>query len=135
MHTPETVALIPDWNARKLAQFQRATAEFPNLQLVRHGQGQSHFMLVHSTEDFYEGVVIGQLPQVQLQLVGPPGRQEKKHVPEKKKDPSRRSIDLSDEQIDQVLERWAGGDTALDLPFVECVWDRQGQEQRKGRRV
>jgi hypothetical protein len=133
MHSPETISLIPTWNDRKLAQFERAAGLMGNLQLIRHGQGQSSFMLVHSSDDFYEGIVIGQLPQEQFHLTGPATKRERVQVAEKKKHPKRRSIDLSDEQIDLVLERWAEGDTALDLPFVDRVWCKDGKEHRKGR--
>lgn len=133
MHEPETVAFIPAWNAKKLAQWARALASgVTGLQLVRHGQGQSHFMLVRSTDDFYEGIVLGQLPQRQM-IFGKDdnGEPALKPVPEKKKSPQRRSIDLSDGELDQVLARWARDESAFDLPFITAVHLRDGNEQRK----
>ena len=39
----------------------------------------------------------------------------------------RRSVDLVDSQISQVLERWAKNQSALGLEFVPCVFDRDGK--------
>ena len=46
----------------KISQWERFSTVQAGLQLVRNGRGRSTFMLVKSTDAFYEGVLIGQLP-------------------------------------------------------------------------
>jgi hypothetical protein len=109
MFDPKTRAFLPEWKRMKDAQWERIQAMgIPHLQLVKSGERQHQRMLVCSVDDsqeqpgsgFYEGVLIGQFKQ---------------------------AIDLSDEEIAQVVERWAAGRSAIDLPFVPCVWGRDGR--------
>jgi hypothetical protein len=120
---PTQEEMLPQWTARKLAQYARALTRIPSLQLVRYGPDQSTFMLVCSTDDFYEGVIIGQPPRPQYEWRGG----ERRPVPAHRKQSDRRAIDLSDDDIDAILTRWQSGRSALGLPCVSTVWDRSGQ--------
>ena len=125
---PETRAFIPQWRAYKDAQWERFQGTIPGLQLIKSGEGQHQYELVCSrdaTEEaqaFYEGVVIGQLPQVLMERAGPRtrigGKTARRPAPEHKKPVRLRAIDLSDEEIGAILACWELGKTALDMPCV-----------------
>lgn len=123
MLTPDALAQLPQWKARKAAQWERIATVLPGLQLVRYGEQQSAHMLVYSTDDLYEGVIYGRLPK---QRVKPPRgpRPAETVIVEK-------LIDLTDEQIDAVLARWQAKRSALDLEFIEAVWDRDGRRKTR----
>jgi len=116
MFDADTKATIPGWNARKLEQWERISSTQPGLQLVRHGEGLSTFTLVCSRDGFYDTVIIGQLPSIQMHRV-----REKadggivralRPVVDRLKSPDKRTIDLSDVQIDAILAQWAKGKRA-----------------------
>lgn len=139
MLSPETQALIPAWNARKQAQWERIASAMPGLQLVTSGEKGSTYMLVCSqtrgpdldhdgAPGFYEGVVIGRLPQLVYEFKrGRAGQQIKVEVPEHEKPIQKRAVDLSDDELDQVIAGWKAGKSALELPFVLAVWGRDGK--------
>lgn len=141
MLSDEVAAEIEDWSARKFAQWERVAktvdpaAAGAHLQLARHGQEKSTFMLVFSSDDFYEAVVFGQLPQVHKVPKNPKRpvtrQSDWREAAEHEKPRAKRRIDLSDGEIDQVLAKWRGGVTALGLPFVTSVWRRDGEEVAK----
>jgi len=119
---------LADWRALKQAQFERIAATQPGLQLVNYGTNQSVFMLVKSTPDFYEGLIIGQIPQRDRMTTEQIGRRtyhRKMRVDELL--PERRSVDLVDTQVSEVLERWAKNQSAIGLEFVTCVFDASGK--------
>ena len=119
---------LADWRALKQAQFERIAATQPGLQLVNYGTNQSVFMLVKSTPDFYEGLIIGQIPQRDRMTTEQIGRRtyhRKMRVDELL--PERRSVDLVDTQVSEVLERWAKNQSAIGLEFVPCVFDASGK--------
>ena len=108
---------------RKTVQWGKFSNALPHLQLIQAGD-HAQFMLVYSTEEFYEGIVIGQLPRIQIAGKG-------RIVPEAQRRAENQRIDLSDDQIDAVLVYWEDGKSALELPFIKSVWNREGREVRK----
>lgn len=127
-YSDETRAQMREWNARKLAQWERIKEKIPGLQLVRSSEQMSQWMVVISADDFYESVVFGQLPQLVMERTGPSRTPKLVDAPDKKKPHTHRSIDLDDHQLDLLLERWAQRRTALYLPFVPVVWRADGKE-------
>ena len=125
MLSPETEASIPDWVDRKDAQWERISGIMPGLQLVR-SRGRTQYMLACSTDGFYEGLLIGQLPEEHYVMTGSSLNPRRRAAEIHEKPHDRREIDLTDDQIDQILQRWAQGATALNLPFVDRVWNREG---------
>jgi hypothetical protein len=139
--SPEHAALLPLWNRRKQAQWERIAGAMPGLQLVTSKPRGSSFMLVCSEiapeggdtdqdgkPGFYEGIVIGRLPQVvYAHTKGRVGQIISTPLPEHLKPLKKRGVDLKDEEIDQVLACWKEGRSALDLPFVSAVWGRDGK--------
>lgn len=130
MLEPATIPTLPDWKARKDTQWNRISGTMSGLQLIRSRQSRTQYMLVCSTDAFYEGVVIGQLPEQVIKVYGSALNPRQRWATEDEKPPEKRGIDLSDGEIDQVLARWAKGATAATLPFVGAVWDRSGKMKR-----
>ena len=95
-------------------------------------EAKSSFMLTYSTADFYESVVIGQLPQVHNVPKNPKRPAIKasdwRPASEAEKPRTKRRIDLSDREIETVLGVWKKRVSALTLPFVESVWRQDGKE-------
>jgi hypothetical protein len=139
MLSPEAQARIPGWKARKNGQWERIAFAMPGLQLVTSGEKGNRYMLVCSQTrgpdldhdgcpGFYEGVLIGALPQLVHEFKrGRAGQQIKVEVPEEKKPIEKRAVDLSDDQIDEIVEGWKAGRSALELSFVLAVWGRDGK--------
>lgn len=121
--TPDALAQLPSWKARKQAQWERVAGTLPGLQLVKYGDHQSTVMLVYSADDFYEGVIFGRLPKQWTKPKRGPRPAETVIV--------EKLIDLSDDQIDSILLRWMRGQSALDLDFVEAVWGRDGKPKAR----
>lgn len=117
---------IEAFKADKRAQWERIAGTMPGLQFVVSGERGTQFMIVCSTPEFYEGVVIGQLPQVMMETIGTPASFRRRAMPNDKKPLDKRSVDLTDEQIDKVLARWKAKTSALDLPFVQAVYGISG---------
>ncbi len=132
MLADDTKAEISAWNTRKLAQWEWIVPGLEGLQLARCGEAKSSFMLTYSTPDFYESVLIGQLPQVHNLPKNPKRPAIKasdwRPATEPEKPRAKRRIDLSDREIDSVLGVWRKGVSALTLPFVESVWRQDGKE-------
>lgn len=130
--SPDIARLIPAWKARKKAQWERIAGAVPGLQLVV--KGDQYTLACHRDEDgdgkpeFYEAIVIGQLPKTVIERVRLPGnRFGRKPMPEHRKPLRKRAVDFTDAQIDQVLERWALSRSAFDLPFVAAAVGRDGK--------
>lgn len=122
---------ISAFKARKTAQWERVAGSMPGLQFVSSGERGTQFMIVRSTDDFYEGVVIGQLPHVVMETYGPPANPRRRAMPNDKKPLDKRDIDLTDDQIDKVLACWRNEQSALGLPFVQAVYDLSGLPRTK----
>ena len=122
---------VAAFKARKIAQWQRVAGSMPGLQLVVSGERGTQFMIVRSTDDFYEGVVVGQLPHVVMETYGPPSSPRRRAMPNEKKPLDRRDVDLTDEQIDKVIARWRDGQSAVGLPFVQAIYDISGLARTK----
>jgi hypothetical protein len=138
MLSPETRAEIPAWNERKMAQWeavQKATPGVAGLQLARHGEQRSTFMLTISTDDFYESVIFGQLPHVVKIPKSKTRRPEKpedwRDAKEDEKPREKRRIDFSNSQLGSVLALWGQGKSALELGFIASVWGVDGLERVK----
>lgn len=127
MLSSETVAELPNFLAETEAQWSRFSGAIPGLQCIRSGDSGSQVMLVYSTDDLYEGVVIAQLPHVVMQRSGSPRNPVLRPAPESKKPHDKRAIAMSDEEVAQVIEAWRSGRSALDLPHVSHVYDRSGR--------
>ncbi|HEY1244367.1 MAG TPA: hypothetical protein VGF29_05995 [Hyphomicrobiaceae bacterium] len=141
--SPDDAERLPEWKDRKDAQWARISAAMAGLQLVTTREGGNQYMLVCHREadeargvpEFYEGVLIGQLPLTVMERirvrtgVARDNRvvMGRRPMPDHKKPLHKRGVDLSDEEIDQVLERWRVRRSALGLPFVTAVWGRDGR--------
>jgi hypothetical protein len=129
MLTENAQATLSTWEAKKMAQWQRIAGRIPGLQLVRSGEAKSSFMLVCSTESFYEAVLIGQLEQVEREMLSgasmfnPVYRDKHNSV----KAIHRQAVDLSDEEIEAVVTQWGTGNSVARLPFVTTVWGIDGK--------
>lgn len=117
---------IAEFKARKVAQWERVAGVMPGLQFVASGERGTQFMIVRSTDSFYEGVVIGQLPHVVMETFGSPANPRRRAMPDAKKPLGKRAVDLTDDEIDQVLARWRVGQSAWNLPFVLAVFGLDG---------
>jgi hypothetical protein len=133
MFSPDTAAKIPEHNARKLAQWERIKDTVHGLQLARSGEAGTEFVLTCSTHDgaFYESTVFGALPQVVLEPYGSARNPRYRDVPEARKPIDKRAIDLTDDQIDQVLALWEKKQSAFSLDFVTSVWGPDGKRHVK----
>lgn len=126
--TPEGLAAFA---AEKQQQLAWALASgLPGLQSAATGRA---FALTISTDDIYETVHIGQVPREEVERVkarGPDGKRifTVAPAPEERKQLKNRAIDLTDEQVVAILDRWSENKSALGLPFVRSVWDRSGRE-------
>ena len=136
MLTPEAIAQVPAFKARKQAQWARIEPKVVDgvllglpLQLVTSGEHGTQFVVNFSFHDgsFYEGVIIGQLPHVVMEETGPAHRPGRRSGPNDRKPLESRAIDLDDDQIDQILAHWRERKTALSLAFVDAVWGADGK--------
>ncbi len=126
MLTADAQADLAKWNAAKLAQWEALASAMPGLQLVRYGPARSTFMLICSRADFYEGVVIGQLPQ-RVPVAGIAARRRRPVDSANDQKPiDARAIDLTDDQVNAILALWENGRSALPLFFVSGVCGRDG---------
>lgn len=138
---PEIEAAIPQWKARKQAQVDRARENDPDhetlggLSFSTYGPRGSTFAMMWAGDDLQEMVVIGQLPQIEREPVGKKRNGETifADVTEERKQAKHRDIDLSDGQVDLVLECWRRGQSALDLNFIPFVWGPNGKRRDKRR--
>lgn len=133
MFKPEVEAIIPDWKAKKDAQWSSVRDAMTGLQLMTAGDRGTHYTLVCSALDdsFYEAVVFGQLPQVVLEEYGSRLNRRYRDIPEDKKPLDKRAIDLSDDQLAQIIATWRAGNSAISLPFVMAVGTIDGKTIRK----
>jgi len=134
MLSPETQAAIPAFLAKKRAQWERVKDAIHGLQFAQSGEGGGpQFVLACSTHDgaFYESLVIGQLPQVVLEPYGSPRNPRYRPAPESRKPLDKRAVDLSDDQIDQILALWDKAQSAFSLDFVASVWGPDGKWHAK----
>jgi hypothetical protein len=122
--TPEAAEGSVEFQERKAAQWEKFAG--PGLQLVRSANN-SQWMLVCSTDGFYEGVVIGQLERKQTETKMRARKKVSVEISNAKKAIENRGIDLTDEQIEKVLDCWMSGKSAKSLKFVACVWGRDGE--------
>ena len=133
MFSPETQAKIPEHRTRKLAQWERVKDKVSGLQLAQAGEAGTEFTLTCSAHDgsFYESVVFGALPQIVLRATGPRKFPTYKDVAEAEKPLAKRAVDLSDDQIGQVLALWEKKQSAFSLDFVSSVWGPDGKQHTK----
>lgn len=129
MFSPEVESIIPDWKAKKDVQWEAVKDSLHGLQLAVSGDRGTQYMLICSPHDgsFYEGIVFGQLPQVVLEEYGSRLNRRFRDQPDDKKPYDKRTIDLSDEQIAQVVEAWRNGQSALTLPFITSIVNASGK--------
>lgn len=129
MFSPEILTLIPQWKVKKQAQWDRIKDSLHGLQLATSGEQGTQFTLVCSPHDesFYEGVVFGQLPQIALKPYGSRLNPRFKDMKDEEKPLEKRAIDLTNEQIDAILAKWASKESAISLPFVLAVIGPDGK--------
>ncbi len=132
MFKPEVEAIIPDWKAKKQAQWETVKDALPGLQLAVSGPRGTQYMLTCSAHDgsFYESIVFGQLPQIVLEEYGSKFNRRYREVPDDRAPIDARAIDLSDQQIADVIARWAAVASAADLPFVPYVVGADGKRRK-----
>lgn len=125
----ETVARIPEWVARKQAQWERVQSDLPGLQFIRSGERGTECLLTYSPHDgsFYESVIVGQLPHVALEPYGSKLNPRFRDMANDKKPLEKREIDLDDDEIDRVIRAWKAGRSALTLRFVPLVYGVDGK--------
>lgn len=111
--------------ARKHDQWDRISASMPGLQLIQSGELGSQIMMVCSVEGFYEGVVIGQLPHIHIEVAGSPKNPVRRPAPNERKPVEKRGIDLDDAEIDAVLACWKAKRSALGV--VPQIYDGNGK--------
>lgn len=129
MFSPAVEAVIPDWKAKKQAQWDAFKDAMPGLQLAVSGQKGTQYTIVCSPHDgsFYEAVVIGQLPQIVLEQYGSRLNPRMRDMADAKKPYDKKSINLTDNQVAQIIATWKEGRSALTLPFVEAVSGADGK--------
>jgi hypothetical protein len=118
---------IAQFRARKIAQWDRVSGRMAGLQLIISGDRSTQFMLVHSTSERYEGIVFGQMPHKASEAVGSRKNPVIRPIPDHRKPFDMRLIDLSDKEIDAVIDRWREGRSAAGLSFVTHVYDQGGK--------
>ena len=124
---PNAFFSMTEWITVKKAQFDRIAGQQPGLQLIRYGHKGTIFMLVKSTPQFYEAVVYGQNP-IEIKVENRKGpRRYTRPATEEEKPIERRSVDLVDAEMQSILETWSRGKSALTLPFVPYIYDRDGK--------
>lgn len=127
MLTEGAMLEVGEFLARKQAQWDKFSAEAPNLGLIKSGPHKTQWMIYLSTDTFYEGVIIGQLPQKVPRAIGRGPHKRMVDTTDAAKPIEKRGIDLNDTQIRIVLRRWADEKSAADLEFVHGVWGRDGK--------
>lgn len=118
---------LDEWITVKRAQWDRISGHHPGLQLIRYGHKGSTFMVVKSTPQFYEGVVFGKLRDTMNVEIRKGPRRYTRPATEQEKPVERRAVDLVDSEIQGILDGWAKGKSALSLPFVPYIYDRDGK--------
>lgn len=118
MLLPISDADLAAYKARKVAQWERVASAIPGLQMIQSGDRGTSFTIGWSSGDDFEGVIFGQLPHVHLVLTGSPRNPVRRDAANDAKPIEKRAIDLTDEQIDAVIDAWRRGWSALTLPFV-----------------
>ena len=113
--------------ARKLAQCHAVANRTPGLQIIASCERRSQIMLVISTEDRYEGVVVGQLPHVVIERETAGRSVGRRLAPDHKKPFDKRRIDLSDADVEAIIAAWIAGRSALTVPAVTHVYDGSGK--------
>lgn len=126
MSEGDTVSLS-DWVTVKRAQWDRVAGHHPGLQLICYGHKGTVFMIVKSTPQFYEAVVFGQIPVAMNVEIRKGPRRYTRPATEQEKPVERRAVDLVDSEIQGILDGWAKGKSALSLPFVPYIYDRDGK--------
>lgn len=129
MLAAEIESIVPAWKEMKDRQWAAFKNAMPGLQLMVSGPKATQYTLVCSAHDetFYEAIVFGQLPQVVLESHGSRLNPRIRDMAEDKKPYDKKSIDLYDDQIEQVINAWKNGRSALTLPFVEAVRGADGK--------
>jgi hypothetical protein len=127
MLTDDARAGLAAFRAATDAQWKRIAATMTGLQLISAGESGSQVMLVISRADFYEGVVIAQLPHVVIERVGSRRNPTRREAPNERKPFDKRQIMLTDAEIDAILARWRDGRSAIGLPGVPQVQDANGR--------
>lgn len=131
MFSPDVEAIIPAWIAKKQAQWDAVKDTLPGLQLAVSGLKGTQFMLTCSAHDgsFYDSVVFGQLPSIVIEEHGSKFNRRYREVPEDRKPIDAKAIDLSDQQIADVIARWSAKASASGLPFVPYVVGADGKRR------
>lgn len=124
MLEPEVIEIIPEWVERYKAEWARIKGTQDGLQLVRSGEEGTMFSIGVSRPDFYEQIVIARLPEL-MRTMTTPGTT--RRLRDKEKPWEKRRVELTSDQVDTVLMTWSKNKSALTLPFVAAVWQRDGQ--------
>lgn len=123
----DAVLNLSEWITVKKAQWDRVAGHHPGLQLICYGHKGAVFMITKSMPEFYEGVVFGQIPDTMKIEIRKGPRRYTRPAREDEKPVERRAVDLSDAELQGVVDAWAKGKSALTLPFVPYIYDRDGK--------
>lgn len=123
----DAIINLAEWITVKRAQWDRVAGHHPGLQLICYGHKGTVFMIVKSMPWFYEGVVFGQLPDTMKAEMRKGPRRYTRPAREEEKPVDRRAVDLADAELQGVVDAWAKGKSALTLPFVPYIYDRDGK--------
>lgn len=127
MLTEQSINDLAAFTARMSEQWERVQGLIPGLQFIRSGERGSQVMLVCSAGDFCEGVIIGQLEHIAFKMVGSGARAARRRMTNAEKPLEKKHIELTDAQIDKVIDCWRRGESAARLPFVIATVDRTGK--------
>ncbi len=127
MLTDEAITDLAAFKARKKAQGESAMAALPGVSMVMSGERGSQFVISIASDDIAEAVCIGQLPHIHFELVGSAKNPVRRAAPNERKPAEKRAIDLTDDQINAVLDRWRAGQSAASLEFLPFVFDGTGR--------
>lgn len=122
MLTDDAKARIPQFKQRR-RQILNRIAGIPGIQLVVTGH---QVMLVRSTDDFYEGVVVLQLPHVVIERTGSRKNPVRRDMANANKPFEKRDIGLDNHTIDAILAAWSRDESAMTVDGVTHAFDSKG---------
>lgn len=106
-----TDAEIAEFIERKQRQWQRLNAP-TGTHMIQSGERGTQFVIANNSG---EAVIFGQLPHEVFEHVGSPRNSVRRPVPENRKPLNARAIDLTDEQLEAIIQAWVAGRSAVSV--------------------
>ncbi len=100
------------------------------VQMIRSGEAGTQMSMGFQLGKNYETVVFAQLPSVYMKVTGSPNNPVRRPAKNGEKPPEKQEIELTDEQMTQILAAWADGKSATTVAGVTSVF-RNGKPVRK----